>query len=111
MLLKDPETFGQSSSTLLKPLTVDALEKTFSGAADVFLSVVIHLKLDHGQEPAPNNPPLGWLSLDSPPKSRHHRSCSLGIVIASGYQGKGYGTEAITWALDWAFRIAGMHAV
>jgi len=111
VLLQDPETFGQSSNTLLKPVTANDLEKTFSGAADAFLAVVIHLKTENGKEPTANNPPVGWLSLDSPPASRHHRSCTLGITIASAYQGKGYGTEAITWVVDWAFRVAGMHAV
>jgi len=111
VLLQDPETFGQSSNWLLKPPTTNDLEKTFSGAVDVFLSVVIHFKPENGKEPTPNNPPVGWLSLDSSPVSRHHRSCTMGITIASAYQGKGYGTEAITWAVDWAFRVAGMHAV
>jgi RimJ/RimL family protein N-acetyltransferase len=27
------------------------------------------------------------------------------------YQGKGYGSEAISWALDYAFRRAGLHRV
>ncbi|PMD41105.1 acyl-CoA N-acyltransferase, partial [Hyaloscypha variabilis F] len=31
--------------------------------------------------------------------------------VYSPHQGKGYGTEAINWALDWAFRVAGMHCV
>lgn len=40
-----------------------------------------------------------------------HRSAEIGIEILPEYQGKGYGTEAIQWALDWAFRRAGMHKV
>ena len=31
--------------------------------------------------------------------------------IQSEYQGKGYGTEAIQWALNWAFQMAGLHRV
>lgn len=54
---------------------------------------------------------IGWLTLDSHTLTRHHRSCTLGIMLASAYQGQGYGTEAINWALDWAFRVAAMHAV
>lgn len=54
---------------------------------------------------------VGWLTLDCHTLTRHHRSCTLGIMIASAHQGEGYGTEAINWALDWAFRVAGMHAV
>ncbi|KAE9369343.1 GNAT family acetyltransferase, partial [Stipitochalara longipes BDJ] len=112
VVLKDSETFGQASfNKLLKPLTSNDLEKTFSGAADVFLAVVIHLQNEDRKEPTPGTPPVGWLSLDSPPASRHHRSCTMGITISTDYQRKGYGTEAITWAVNWAFRVAGMHAV
>lgn len=54
---------------------------------------------------------IGWLTLDCHTLTLHHRSCTLGIMIASAHQGEGYGTEAINWALDWAFRVAAMHAV
>jgi GNAT superfamily N-acetyltransferase len=110
VVLKDPATFGQCFNKLLKPLTSNNVEKTFSGAADAFLSVVIYLKQE-ARGPTLETPPVGWLSLDSHPASRHHRSCTLGITIRTEYQGMGYGTETITWAVDWAFRVAGMHAV
>lgn len=54
---------------------------------------------------------IGWLILDCHTLTLHHRSCTLGIMIGSAHQGRGYGTEAINWALDWAFRVAAMHAV
>lgn len=54
---------------------------------------------------------IGWLTLDCHALALHHRSCTLGIMLGSAHQGRGYGTEAINWALDWAFRVAGMHAV
>lgn len=54
---------------------------------------------------------IGWLTLDCHALTLHHRSCTLGIMLGSAHQGRGYGTEAIDWALDWAFRVAGMHAV
>lgn len=54
---------------------------------------------------------IGWLTLDCHALTLHHRSCTLGIMVGSRHQGRGYGTEAIGWALGWAFRVAGMHAV
>lgn len=48
---------------------------------------------------------LSNLSLDT----AHHRRTELGITILPGYQGKGYGRETIEWALDYAFRRAGLH--
>jgi RimJ/RimL family protein N-acetyltransferase len=110
LTLNDPTSLAQSSNSLLKPPSTDDIDKMFNGAADTFLSVTVYLKQEVGQ-PTASTPPVGWLSLDSHPKSRHHRSCSLGITISTEYQGKGYGTEAIVWAVDWAFRVAGMHAV
>lgn len=35
----------------------------------------------------------------------------MGIVLNAAHQGQGHGTEAITWALDWAFGVAGLHSV
>lgn len=46
-----------------------------------------------------------------PANAIHHRSTEIGIDILPGFQGKGYGREAIEWALDYAFRRAGLHRV
>ncbi len=51
---------------------------------------------------------LGW---GPPGPNTHHRNTSIGITLAPPYQDKGYGSEAINWALDWAFRFGGMHRV
>lgn len=45
------------------------------------------------------------------PGNAHHRNTSIGLTILPAYQGQGYGREAIEWALDYAFRRAGMHRV
>ncbi|KAF2832405.1 acetyltransferase [Ophiobolus disseminans] len=45
------------------------------------------------------------------PDSVHHRFTEIGLDVLPEYQGKGYGGEAITWALDYAFRRAGLHRV
>lgn len=41
----------------------------------------------------------------------HHRNAGLSIELLNTYQGKGYGSEAIFWALNWAFQIAGLHRI
>jgi len=46
-----------------------------------------------------------------PPDNVHHRWTEVGLDVLPEYQGKGYGGEAITWALDYAFRKAGLHRV
>ena len=47
----------------------------------------------------------------SGPAAYQHRNVTLGIMIASGYRGQGYGTEAINWTLDWAFTYGAQHRV
>ncbi|OCL02268.1 hypothetical protein AOQ84DRAFT_423820 [Glonium stellatum] len=39
------------------------------------------------------------------------RSSTLGISTSRQYRGMGYGSEAINWALDWAFKFSGVHSV
>ncbi|KAI1131263.1 acyl-CoA N-acyltransferase [Nemania abortiva] len=61
----------------------------------------------------PRDPmPIGALSL-SKPEERHtqHGSTALSLVIMARYRNKGYGKEAIAWALDWAFDFARLHRV
>jgi RimJ/RimL family protein N-acetyltransferase len=56
--------------------------------------------------------PIGMMQLSpSPLEMAQHRACSLGVAIAQEHWGKGYGAEAIRWALDWAFVRGNMHRV
>jgi RimJ/RimL family protein N-acetyltransferase len=56
--------------------------------------------------------PIGTLFLkQSSPDMVHHRCTELGIDIKREFQGQGYGTEAIHWTLEWAFKVAGLHRV
>lgn len=41
----------------------------------------------------------------------HHRRTEIGIDILPPFQGQGYGSEAIRWALEYAFSRTGMHKV
>ncbi|KAI3173135.1 hypothetical protein DTO046C5_3482 [Penicillium roqueforti] len=63
----------------------------------------------------PNSKPVltGHLSLSSLTglDYAHHRNAVIGISTADGYRGKGYGGEAINWALHWAFQHGGLHRV
>jgi len=61
----------------------------------------------------PKATPIGWLHFTKLPSERllHHRFTELAIAILPEYQGKGYGSEAIKWALGYAFIYAGLHKV
>lgn len=57
--------------------------------------------------------PIGQINVHTNVYGRNpsNRACSLGIAIAAPYQNSGYGTEAVRWTIDWAFRRANMHSV
>jgi RimJ/RimL family protein N-acetyltransferase len=56
--------------------------------------------------------PIGYLTLSRVSSdSRIHRRSNIGINIAAAHRSKGYGGEAIDWALDWGFRRAGLHRI
>jgi RimJ/RimL family protein N-acetyltransferase len=46
-----------------------------------------------------------------PPDRAHHRSTEIGLCVLPNWQGRGYGGEAVAWALGYAFRMAGLHRV
>lgn len=57
--------------------------------------------------------PIGFLFLHKyvSDTTAHPRRTRISIQLAKPYQSMGYGTEAIRWALTWAFRWADLHRV
>ena len=56
--------------------------------------------------------PIGVLTLgDLPAEMLHHRSSDMIVVVVQCYRNMGYGQEAATWGLDYAFRHAHIHRV
>ncbi|KAF1347780.1 acyl-CoA N-acyltransferase [Delphinella strobiligena] len=56
--------------------------------------------------------PIGTISLSSlPPRFVHHRRAEIGVQMVEGYRGKGYGSEAIEWILQYGFQIVGLHRI
>ena len=78
---------------------------------EALLGVVICL-LPSGTDPQAKATPVGVIHMKPlvQPASPH-RFSEIGIDILKGFQGKGYGTEAIQWALEWAFEVVGLHRV
>jgi len=57
--------------------------------------------------------PIGTITLMGGTETRHahHRCVQVGISITAPYQGQGYGSEAILWALNWGFVYANLHRI
>lgn len=112
LVTDDPEAYAQSTDRLLAPLTLDDLEADLAGLVSKSLLAVVICQRPSAEDDHPESlTAVGWLTLSCPALTLHHRSCTLGIMVAAAHQGVGYGTEAIKWALGWAFRVAGVHAV
>lgn len=105
----DPIAHRNSNPQLAKPQSKKDAQEFQKAVEEAMLGVVICLPApDASSQPVP----VGTIHL-SPlnQKLAHHRFTEIGISIVKPYQGRGYGSEAIAWALDWAFETAGVHRV
>lgn len=105
----DPIACRNSNPQLAKPQSEQDVRNYQKAIEEALLGVVICLP---PPDAASQSIPIGTIHL-SPlgDKLAHHRFTEVGINIARSYQGQGYGSEAINWALGWAFETAGVHRV
>lgn len=132
----DPVGRAYADSSLLRPQTKARSDEILDGIRKDLLGVLICLPPKTPEQPADQaekSPsadgsasaapaetpkakptPIGVLHLDDESGSmyrHHHRLSVMSVSVISGYRDKGYGSEAINWALDWAFTRANLHAV
>jgi len=110
----DIVALASSDPGLLKPMTRKESGKHKDYVANKTLIGVIICLAPSTSTPSPTTPPvpIGSLYLTAPREGQeHHRNSYISVDIIASYQGKGYGSEAINWVLDWGFRIAGLHRI
>jgi RimJ/RimL family protein N-acetyltransferase len=115
MVLPLPRTKGDAAQFLaaqqsrllgvivcLPPLDRAAVERVSSEAAKEDKFMMAH-EILYPARPVP----IGRLSLRHTmgAGTEHHRNAIMGISFIESVRGKGYGREAINWALDWAWRL------
>ncbi|KAJ5946188.1 acyl-CoA N-acyltransferase [Penicillium verhagenii] len=129
-LENDPNTQSLTSVALHRPLSKKGAESHLKMLQETLLAVIVCIRPDTSEadpldatEAQPDQVskdvkdtkpiPIGQLIIAHTrgPTHAHHRCAKLGISLIDGHRGKGYGPEAINWALDWAFQSAGMHRV
>lgn len=123
----DPVNVALSGPMLLKPPLKKKSEDWFEKwkKNDFLMDVIICLRPDvkvnerhfssgaESQKDVDQPKPIGMINVTTKVYGTNpgSRACSLGIAIAAPYQNSGYGTEAVRWTVDWAFRRANMHSV
>lgn len=112
-LYSDPEIVFMASHMLQRPFSTAATKDLIKELEkDKFLSVLICKIPKPGSSSDSEPQPIGTMALKG--EKEHFiqdRSYECGIVLAREHQGKGYGGEALSWLVGWAFDIAGAHRV
>jgi len=107
-LFRDTAAMANGDPRLLQPRNQNGADDFIKHIKnESLLSVMICLP-DSSGDPTK---PIGFMSLGKFKDQEHHRKSRLSLAIEAGQQGKGYGSEAIRWTLDWAFQTAGLHRV
>lgn len=114
---QSPVDFRNSNARLQKPQSkADAARYQKHVAETSLLGVVICLapRADavDAAEKEKAGPAIGVIHLQEISQHmRAHSFSEIGVDILPEYQGKGYGTEAINWTLQWGFEAAGLHRI
>jgi RimJ/RimL family protein N-acetyltransferase len=119
-LQKTPSVYLFSAKNFPKPKTKDEIEGFEKDLGSLVLNVVVckkPVKADGVQEngkqeeiEALKPEPIGVVSIRANMNTQfHHRSATLGVEFKEDAHNQGYGTEALRWALKWAFKTANFH--
>ncbi|RDW61325.1 hypothetical protein BP5796_11217 [Coleophoma crateriformis] len=119
----NPIDSANANSCLLKPASQKWSAKMHKYISEnALLGVIICLKSEETPETSEKEKegedgkkkelvPIGQVHLSHSKFGEVHRGADIGIDIKTEYQGKGYGSEAINWILNWAFQSGGVHRV
>ncbi|KAH8676108.1 acyl-CoA N-acyltransferase [Xylariales sp. PMI_506] len=129
-LFNDPVNEAMNLGRAIQPLRGDEIEELMKRSETSLMLVVACLKdgegagststgpygLTNGHKMAVGSTPIGIVRLFDPKGGANksvllHRTATMGILLAEGHRGKGYGGEMTHWTLDWAFRRGNLHRV
>ena len=112
-LSADAEAYLQQMPFLPIPAGTKSAKKSREWYEEQMMSAIICLPPSTSStDPSSKPEPVGVIFLFAQqPRQAHHRNSEIGLGISRAYQGQGYGSEAIKWALDFGFRRAGLHRI
>lgn len=111
-LLSEYSIWEYASGLLCLPVgsKITTQIRTASVESSILAVVICKKESDNGD--TASSRPVGILTLNTgSPLEMQNRAAKMGILIGPEFQGQGYGSEAIGWALEWAFMHAGLHRV
>lgn len=127
----DADGFANSNNLALVPQNKEATKRWKQHLDTCIIAVIICLPAsDPEPAPAPDTgttkeqtppqpakkagpTPIGLIALSGSESMRmaQHRNANIGIDILPGHQRRGYGSEAIRWAVEWGFQAYGLHRI
>lgn len=119
-LNRDLNVASTASIDVLSPASRSSMGESWETMiAGNYFKTIICLKPDNWDEvsakPATQKfrgTPIGFMAIFGiPPSQMHNRSGTMAISLATEHQGKGYGSEALRWLVDWAFQFGNLHSL
>ncbi|ETS82005.1 hypothetical protein PFICI_07007 [Pestalotiopsis fici W106-1] len=127
-LWNDPVNFGLATPCVFTPQSRKGFNKDFESIMNntlvaVFICLPAQKAGDQGAKQSDEadekgektedeeDTKIGMLVMNKFANLTFRRRTGIGIQIIEEHQNKGYGREAINWAVDWAFTFGDMHRV
>ncbi|GAM83701.1 hypothetical protein ANO11243_016900 [Dothideomycetidae sp. 11243] len=109
LISADETSHVQAFDGIPAPVSKRTASEVYKWFQSCLLGVIICLKpSDKEAKPVP----IGYVALFKIEANHvHHRHTTLALSLLPERTGRGYGKEAILWALEWAFHHANMHRV
>ncbi|OQO07840.1 hypothetical protein B0A48_06631 [Cryoendolithus antarcticus] len=101
---QDPFGYANSNFSISRPQNAKNASDYQKYVADETMLGVVFCMLE---DPSKT---VGVLHFDAlKPNHAQHNHSTIAIDVLPDFQGKGYGSEAIEWALRWGFEVRGLH--
>ncbi|ORY47186.1 acyl-CoA N-acyltransferase [Leucosporidium creatinivorum] len=113
-VLADPNNIMRGNGSACRPMgDVHRGDNVkFAEFLDSCLTSIVICLPKSAEEPTVAGERVGWMCLEGvDARGLHHRKSHFGISMLASAQGKGYGTEALTWLVEQAFLRYGLNKV
>lgn len=107
-MLNDVSVQSLTDPCHIQPAPAHKVETVLKVLAGAYFFGIVTLKDPSSEAEAG---PMGYVFLRGAEDVVKNRTVMLGLAIDPKFQGKGYGTEATRFVVDWSFRDGGLHRI